>query len=531
MARKACLVAAVATALALALRAHLAFVTPQPLPMHSFDEGYLAAAAMRLLDGHMLPYVDAADQRGPLLQWVPALLMRLSTPFSWWPLRLAALICSTGVAAALFGAGILARRWLAGALAAVGYLGATLILVGPGDGLAYNGEPLLNLCAGAALVCLVRALANPERPPAPAWLAAAGALATMSALAKQPGLVNLVILGAWVAIAARARPQLTRRQRVALVGAFVAGASLPLVLLLLRYAVAGELHTLYYWAIVRPQVYLAPYTPALRHAAHLRWLADNGGTLLGLALLAGGALAWPLVRARRDGIGVARAYDRHGLLVTAALGAPLAMLAAHAALREFPHYYVQAYFWNALLVGLAVEELLLLVPGRRYDALACAALLVPALLLIGVRLETRQVPRYDHRDRSRTGLCDFVRAHSQPDDHLFIWGYRPEFYVACARRPASRFVYTTAVAGYVEWFDGSSRAQEERWAAPGSRAQLISDLQETKPPVLIDYGISIARKLDRYPELWQYVQREYCPQWHDHDVDYYLRRRPDHGCP
>jgi hypothetical protein len=209
---------------------------------------------------------------------------------------------------------------------------------------------------------------------------------------------------------------------------------------------------------------------------------------------------------------------------------PLTAWMAHAPLREFPHYYLQAYPWNALLVGLFVEELWLLVPARRFDALLAALLLVPALWWTRARLG-ELVPRYDLRDRSQWNECRFVRAHSQPGDRLFIWGYRPEFYVACERKPASRFVYTTMVAGFVEWFYDSPPQKEAEWAAPGGRDAVIADLEQSRPPVLIDLGVSFGRKLRRYPQLMRYVDTHYCVSGHDGEIDYYVRRREDGSCP
>src|SRR5689334_6717769 len=69
-------------------------------PLH-FDDGYVTTVGERLLDGHLLPYVDAASHRGPVMYWLAALAQALGGRMEWYGIRaltsLAFLTSLTGV--------------------------------------------------------------------------------------------------------------------------------------------------------------------------------------------------------------------------------------------------------------------------------------------------------------------------------------------------------------------------------------------------------------------------------------------------
>jgi hypothetical protein len=52
-----------------------------------FDDGYVTAVGERLLDGHLLPYVDAASHRGPVMYWLAALAQALGGRMEWYGIR------------------------------------------------------------------------------------------------------------------------------------------------------------------------------------------------------------------------------------------------------------------------------------------------------------------------------------------------------------------------------------------------------------------------------------------------------------
>jgi hypothetical protein len=103
-----------------------------------------------------------------------------------------------------------------------------------------------------------------------------------------------------------------------------------------------------------------------------------------------------------------------------------------------------------------------------------------------------------------------IQAHTKPSQRLFVWGFRGQLYVSCARRPASRYVFTSFVAGFVPWFFNSTLEEENSHVVPGARDILLRELEQTKPPVIVDAGYSLAgRYMTRYPELARYLYDHY----------------------
>lgn len=490
------------------------------------------AYAVRLLDGHMLPFVDAVDHRAPLPFWLTAAAALVTGRFSWGAVRLCGMLSATIAVTSLFGLGRVSQRRLAGALAAIGFV-AGLILLGPNDGLAFNGELLLDSLAMPALWCLAVAFREGSERRATWLVPIAGVLAGLSILAKQVGVVVAPTLAVWVVITSMSRPAFYGL-RIRLICSFGLGVALPVLLVVAVYALAGQTEALCYWSVVRPlTIYMAPYTPAARSAAHVAWFQAHRQALVVLAALVLWALGLPLVVWRKArpmssrgaaALGLPAALDRCALPLVVATGSVASTWMAHALLREFGHYYVQPLPWVALLAGLFCESIVSgMARGPRTKvALYALAVVVPLIALTSQLMQ--RAPRYDRRERERWAVCGYIQAHSAATDPLFIWGYRPDLYIACQRRPASRFVHTPMVAGFVEGFDAPPE-KEAGWVAPHAQETLISDLEQSHPPIIVDLGITMhGRKLDRYPQVFNYVNRDYCRAATDGQADYYLRR-------
>jgi hypothetical protein len=501
-----------AWSLVLLTRAHAIFLRPA-IPLNQ-DEGYIAAIGQRMLDGQLLPYVDGVSHRGPMLYWVASVL-ELFGRESWVPVRLGALATFFVPALFTFLAGRRAGMPVAGAFGAAATPFACLALLPDvKDGIALNGESLLNMFAVLALYALVRALARPDQRPRTAWIAAAGALAMLGGLSKQVGLVAIGPLLLWVVAAAASRPMLSRRERWRLVLAFAGGAAAPLGLVVLRYAVSGELRTFWYYLVqYNFDVYMAPFRGTSRLALLRTWFLEHL-TLLTISLV---ALAWGAAQAlldvRLERRALAAAYDRRGFLITVALSAVFAMLGVKAAMRDWGHYFVQAVPWCGLLGGLLIEPAMRSLAGARRGALAAAQALIlfPVLVVTeAVWTPRARVHTRNLRHFSSPPVCRTIHAHSTPDDSLFVWGFWAELYTFCARRPASRYVFTTFPAGLVPWFIHASKQEDDARAVPGSREILIAELEAEKPPVIVDGHARFAhRPMRRYEQLGAYLDQHY----------------------
>jgi hypothetical protein len=500
-------------AAALLLRAHLVYIGhPQGL---NVDEGYIVAFGRRMLDGQLLPYVDAVSHRGPMVYWAGAIVALFGST-SWLPVRVAAAVVFIAVALLTFLAGRRAGQPLAGAVGAAACAYGSLIILIPMDGIAFNGEVVLNLFVTAAFLCLAHGLMTDERAPSFRWVAVAGALAMLGALSKQVGATMLGPFGLWVLAAAAGHPGLVRGQRWRLVGAFALGAFAPLALVQLRYLVVGELKTFwYYFFTYNFDVYMLPFRGVSRLQAINRWLVEN----LLVATLALGAVGWGLGRVAMAWSGrgwraLPAAYHAAGFQVTVCLGAAASLLGAQLAMRGWGHYFVQAIPWFGLLAGIVAEPW---AAGRASVAAVRPAsrvvfhllVLVPILTMI----EAAYGPRHANNARSRPqppSICTPIQANAGPDEAVFVWGFWSEIHVWCKRKPGSRFVFSTFVSGVIPWFLEYSKQQDDSLATPGARKQLVADLEASRAAVIVDAFASMGqRPMRRYQELAGYLDQHY----------------------
>jgi hypothetical protein len=399
----------------------------------------------------------------------------------------------------------------------------------------------------AALLCLVAGLeprarrdAGPRRlAPSARLVAAAGALGMLNALSKQLGAVAVVTMGLWVVMTAWGRPGLARRERLGLVGAYCGGALFVLGVVVARYAAVGEVKTLIYYTLqYNADVYLAPFNHQAR-VDHYIWWFDNHAVLFGiLGPLAMWATLRPLARAPlRD---LPRAYDEDGFVPTVGISALALAVVCNASLRDFTHYYLQAVPWLGLLLGVVVDHALAATRPSLRAGVVRLMIAAPVMLLLDVTVAHRVTHYADDIAHKRgfvemrdSPICNYVRSKSKPDEALFIWGFDPKYYTSCERRPASRYVFTTFVAGYVPWFDNATKAEEEARAVPNSRELLIEDLEASRPPVILDMPTSMGnRSMRRYPKLLAYLTAHYCSAGKvQSNVEALLRKNDKGVCP
>jgi hypothetical protein len=400
--------------------------------------------------------------------------------------------------------------------------------------MAFNGEIAATALSLPGCALLVRLMAWPATRTRAALYALAGALLAAGALCKQVAagivLTGLVLVMWPDGFALRRRA--LRRKLVA----YLLGAALPFATLIGVYAAAGHLDDLYYWMIVyNRDVYMAPYTPELREVSWRSFGLDNPVTLLILAAAAAANLGRSV-------------FGRRGSTWPADLGFStfvtvslvVSALAARFTLRDFGHYYVAVMPWMGLLGGLLLEDSLVLTSeGRRFGIDATVTVGVGALLATVCSLRYDQLQREIdatwHRaisTSSHDGVCKFVDQHSKPEDRMVIWGFLPEFYTYCHRIPGTRYPMTTFVAGYVPWFDGASRQEDDQRAAPGARRIFVEELVQLKPAVLLESASSMGgRSIFGYPNIVKYVEDHYCFGQRVDDIALFFRNDTEEPCP
>jgi hypothetical protein len=162
--------------------------------------------------------------------------------------------------------------------------------------------------------------------------------------------------------------------------------------------------------------------------------------------------------------------------------------------RFFPRYYFLPL--PALMIPAARG--LTLIRNRAVMAVALLTMIVPMV---------RFGPRYamlgnwndltldrDSREAARIAL-----RNAPPGGSLYVWGYRPEFYVYTGLRPATRFLESQAMTGV----PADRHLTQSTIVLTSGTHDAREELARSRPDVLVD-GLSLynpALSMDRYPEL------------------------------
>lgn len=394
----------------LALRRHAA-----TLPLMS-DEGEYTYQA-RLLENGGLPYRDAVNQKPPLVFFA---YRAATTVFGWNERapRKAAYLISLLLILGMFL--LTPEAWRAEARLAAPGLWAVLSTLPVGDfAFAFNTEALV--CAFAVPAAWA---ALQKRP---GWSGLASGAAFMSKQTALPAALAFAAFAVW-----DAQP----RERRAAAARFAAGFVCVPALLFGYFAARGGLGAMFADAYEGNFHYAAAATSPQALALQLKFLF---ATLLprflpaafvpaGLAIL---GLAGLTAR-RRNRVGVLAA----GWLGGAAVGASAGFL-------FFPHYFLPVVPPLALSAALGVERLKIRTLAAA--ALALALVLPPAA---HARIYFHDAPRVVARKLlhpnplfEAKAVGEWIRAHSDPDDRLYVFGSEPHVYVYAQRACATRHIF------------------------------------------------------------------------------------------
>ncbi len=511
------------------LRAHLPYIR---LPNEqNIDEGYLLAIGQRMLAGKWLPFVDGVAHSGPLFLFSGAPLAALGE-FSWLPIR---------IVAALSFATMCALTWLAGRLSghpvagAIGALSIPLFMIFrwlPLDGLAYNAEVPVNLFILGSLCCVAKVRTAPGKS-ALRWALGAGLLAAFAGLSKQIGVMQAgVIAAAQVLIVFGVAQHSSDKRR--LLAYFALGAVVPGILVLLWFFAHGALKDFWYYVVTYNKDIYMHFATTSRLELFGRWLVARPiETVAGVALV-----SWGFARAlalcgeagfRNDIASGWFPLTLCGLAITGVIG-------ARASQREFEHYYNIAVPWFGLLTGLIAEAAVGAAHGR-WATLGRVALFAPLVAIFEVMwaYKAQNLLGWTGRDLAPLAsvplvpkVCEQVQKHTPEGQPTFVWGFRPGLYVSCQRRPASRFVFSTMVAGYVPWNGLYSKELDDRLTVPGSRELLLAELEATKPQIIVDDGhwSLHGRPMTRYDLFATYLATHYKRIGEVEKMLVYLRKDP-----
>lgn len=505
-----------------------------------FDDGYTIALADRLMDGSWLPYVDGLSHRGPLLYWATALSLAVTERLSWIGPRWLVIVTFFLAAAGCFAAGAAARRPIAGAIGTTFYVFAICAAFPANGALALAGEkvsaPFCMASLTLAAIGVVRARTLRLRVIA---LLLAGAAAALAGLAKQTALLLVVPIAIWAGATALARDHVSTRARWLEACAIPAGWTGLLTLVLLPYAVSGNLGAFYYWFVeYNAKIYMEPYPAASVLPQIAAWFNADPWTYFAAVLLP----LTPVCRGLAAFLGSPRRAGPRlatfGFEFTTASSALIAMLSSAAAFRIWPHYFTAVLTYYGVLIGVYVDDAL----RAKSRADRARGTIVTSLVLLGL-VAALALSRAGSMVAERKGggwapaepepICDFVHRHSAPGQKIFIWGFDGDLYLTCKRGPATSFTYLTFVAGIVPplWSD-----RRPTRVVPGAPERLVRELRAARPPVILDApqrlgGISVRA----VPEVKAVLEEAYCqgPVIHGnggrHVTAYVLRTQP--SCP
>jgi 4-amino-4-deoxy-L-arabinose transferase-like glycosyltransferase len=420
-----------------------------------------SVVANEIVDGGR-PYVDAVERKPPLLFWTYAAIFKIAGKFNWNALHMVALLWILAAMAGLYLVSCELFDCKTGLIAALFY--TVFQPWWTWKNLTFDGEMLMNLPIVWACAIAFRRSSSRLRPE----LLAAGALLGAAFLLKQPAAIAAIPLGIYLLLPSyRASRSLTRISSIIQGTILTLGFSASLGLVTIVLWRQGILRDAFYWTIADHDV------------PHVFWRKGivNSLTFLGacLPLVIGAIMA---CRDKGD-IWAGRTAERialFGLLAASAIGAA-------AGARFYPHYYVQLIPPLALLAAPYYARLWsqttqpshwLLRPKVTYAWLALT------VVIFSIKHWTGLAPQ---RIPSEAGR--YLSTHSAPDDKIFVWGQTPEIYLDARRRPASRYITTFPLTGYIfggpiPGFDTRSRI------LPGAWNNLEQDFARHPPTYIID---------------------------------------------
>ncbi|CAN5772410.1 hypothetical protein BH23ACT2_BH23ACT2_14100 [soil metagenome] len=445
------------------------------------DEATIATLGQTVLGPGTL-YVDAADHKPPLVFAVYGLVQQVTGTLDLRPVRL--VVVALVVAAALVAAAEARRRW---GTTAAWVAGLVLVMgagaLGPADAQAANFEHFTLLPIVVAVAAGARG-----RP------LVAGTAVAIAALVKQPAAITALPV-AWA---------LWRCCRFRGLGLAALAGSVTLVAVSAPFGLLRVLD----WGLLRNEGYLELSVADLGHGG-VRLSAMAG---LALAFWVG-ALALVVAAGWRSPSGH-RAPDPPAAPVDGAPARPperdvdvwlllvVSVVATVPGLRFFPHYLVQVVPAVALLAAKGASRRPRLVRPA-LAAVAGGAVVAGALAFYELSLDVAPPEQ---------AVASYVRANTEADGKVFIWGNVPEIYWRAGRLPAGALTHNNLLTGY------SGRRVQQATAADvadaGLYEEFVDRVRRDRPILVIDTAAAGYRGGDHFPltgfpELERFVADHY----------------------
>jgi hypothetical protein len=481
----------------------------------NFDEGCEAAAVERIISGHWLPYVDAAAIRGPFLYWTQGIFHVLTGRFEYTGTRALALVCALGTVTMTFLGGWAAGWPLAGAIGGATYIFVIAIVYPVGGGMGVVGESvaIAYLTTSFFLVAYALYRARSERGRI-TLLALGGFVFGIAGLTKQTQIIACLPMFIWI-FARSIGEELTPPWRTIIkrrLLPFAAGGLGLVVLVLLRYAVAGQLGTFFFWSTgYGAGIYMKPYEGRVLRLMS-QWFIDQPWAIMGVVLALAVGVARPLAMIEgRSARNILAGLRDSAFEIAVGLMALALLVAAAMPLRLWPNYFMLIYPFFGMSVGILIERLLR--RGAQVPLVAQVAVVVAVgwlLIVSGVNhlygLAHERASGAWRNPRPDPACAEIDRLAGPGREPIFIWGTAGDLYITCQRPSVSMFTSTIIIAGIVAPFWDPDPAR----VAPGIRETLLRELTTHRPPVILDHEMAANARMMDFPFLAEFVNQRYC---------------------
>lgn len=503
------------------------------------DEGICATIADVILEGG-IPYRDAVCQRAPVTMYVFALIFWIFGKNNIVAIHgaLAALITIVAILVYSIGRQV-GGNPRASLLATFFFVLTSSLGWSYGDTYAFHTEFCLVFftCLGSFL--FLRSLVTSQSN---LLFVISGGCYGLAFFSKQPALLDFLttfMFLAYLGISGNSGLKTKGLVPLIKIGFFLSsGFALITMGWFLFFYLNGAWSDFIFYFFTYPVEYYLPPIPLLHRIllipAALGATITNG-LLIGLLALIG--LAFILLRL--SGNNTDSNILKGPLRVFVAIWAVLSFLGSASTGRIFGHYFIQVIPSWSLLGGIAIDvmmsEVLRGYSDYRQNKNRSGSLVIGVLvvvLFIGPLAGAyfRLVPSIlGHlRTKSRTlaavspkqgdgfarydpdSIIEYIKHNTDPNSKIFIWGFKPHYYVQANRLPASRYIYCVYVVGLITWEEGYSKP------VPGSLDLLVSDLRSTMPSLIIDTSTNKCSgevfkdyPLTNFPVLWNFVQANY----------------------
>lgn len=462
------------------------------------DEQVYAVVATEMLHGGR-PYLDAVERKPPLLFVLYEQILRVAGSQNWFALHLVMVLWTLATMAALYHIASRIFDRTTGYWAAMLY--AIFAAWADYRSLALNGELLMNLPATAAVAVAFHKGRSRVRPE----LLIAGALVAIAFLLKQPSGIVALALGLYLLTPAYRKERNFELSHSLLHGGLLTAGFLTVfgVTGWLLYR-DGTLWSAIYWTVLDHSVETGPTTGLFWRGALERGAFFVVSTLP--LVLGGLEAAHPRLQGRRLWRG--RQAELTGLLLLLAVSA----VGVSASGQFLYHYFLQLLPPLCLLAAPVFAGISRKRWPRRW-------LLPPRPVLAGwlalstvvfLVVNSLGVARHDEPGSAAV----YVRAHSEEQDRLFVWGQGDRFtgfYLDAGRRPAARYIASYPLTGHIFgiW---NPRLDTSHRIVPGAWDSLQADFDRHPPRYVIDTdGLLQAPTypIEKYPILRDYLARHY----------------------